>query len=51
MHLTLALLSPLWICFVSEFLQILAFNCKMCLTLEALEAPVTTKGLSFLQPV
>ena len=32
---------------LSESLRILAFNCKICLALEALEALVTVKMLPF----
>ena len=36
---------------LSESLRILAFNCKICLALEALEALVTVKMLPFAPPV
>ena len=36
---------------LSESLRILAFNCKICLALEALEALITVEMLPFSPPV
>ena len=48
LHLTRAFLSwSLRICCLADLLRILAFNCKICVALEALEALVTVKMLPF----
>ena len=48
LHLTLAFLRwSLRICCLADLLRILAFNCKICLALEALKALVTVKMLPF----